>query len=123
MAVGRAIADPVMNITNGVCLKFNSIAYPYSRSSLCGNVCGVGKLPIPAENENILSENLVESDIITNFASQTDQRGVNDRGIANKTYGSMSEWLGTGLQNRLHQFESGWNLTETADILLNISRF
>lgn len=22
----------------------------------------------------------------------------------------MSEWLGTGLQNRLHQFESGWNL-------------
>lgn len=24
----------------------------------------------------------------------------------------MSEWLGTGLQNRLHQFESGWNLEE-----------
>ena len=24
--------------------------------------------------------------------------------------GSMSEWLGTGLQNRSHQFESGWNL-------------
>ena len=22
----------------------------------------------------------------------------------------MSEWLGTGLQNRLHQFESGWHL-------------
>ena len=22
----------------------------------------------------------------------------------------MSEWLGTGLQNRSHQFESGWNL-------------
>ena len=22
----------------------------------------------------------------------------------------MSEWSGTGLQNRLHQFESGWNL-------------
>lgn len=27
-----------------------------------------------------------------------------------KRNGSMSEWLGTGLQNRLHQFESGWNL-------------
>ena len=24
----------------------------------------------------------------------------------------MSEWLGTGLQNRSHQFESGWNLKE-----------
>ena len=23
----------------------------------------------------------------------------------------MSEWLGTGLQNRSHQFESGWNLS------------
>lgn len=22
----------------------------------------------------------------------------------------MSEWLGNGLQNRPHQFESGWNL-------------
>ncbi len=22
----------------------------------------------------------------------------------------MSEWLGTGLQNRSHQFESGWHL-------------
>lgn len=22
----------------------------------------------------------------------------------------MSEWLGTGLQNRSHQFESGWDL-------------
>ena len=28
----------------------------------------------------------------------------------NHAQGSMSEWLGTGLQNRLHQFESGWNL-------------
>ena len=25
----------------------------------------------------------------------------------------MSEWLGTGLQNRLHQFESGWNLQKS----------
>ena len=25
----------------------------------------------------------------------------------------MSEWLGTGLQNRLHQFESGWNLLKS----------
>ncbi len=25
----------------------------------------------------------------------------------------MSEWLGTGLQNRLHQFESGWNLKKS----------
>lgn len=24
--------------------------------------------------------------------------------------GSMAEWLGTGLQNRLLQFESGWDL-------------
>ena len=24
----------------------------------------------------------------------------------------MSEWLGTGLQNRSHQFESGWNLKD-----------
>ncbi len=27
----------------------------------------------------------------------------------------MSEWLGTGLQNRLHQFESGWNLLIESD--------
>ncbi len=24
--------------------------------------------------------------------------------------GAMSEWLGTGLQNRLQQFESAWHL-------------
>gem|GEM_PF-6852300 len=28
----------------------------------------------------------------------------------------MSEWLGTGLQNRLHQFESGWNLQKRNDL-------
>ena len=31
--------------------------------------------------------------------------------------GSMSEWLGTGLQNRLHQFESGWNLPKSQYML------
>ena len=41
----------------------------------------------------------------------------------------MSEWLGTGLQNRLHQFESGWNLDKGVHnlnsfcILLIISTF
>ena len=44
------------------------------------------------------SENLAGSGKDINFASQK------------RTKGSMSEWLGTGLQNRLHQFESGWNL-------------
>lgn len=29
-----------------------------------------------------------------------------------KAKGAMSEWLGTGLQNRLHQFESGWHLNK-----------
>lgn len=28
----------------------------------------------------------------------------------------MSEWLGTGLQNRLHQFESGWNLKDCGPV-------
>ncbi len=27
----------------------------------------------------------------------------------------MSEWLGTGLQNRSHQFESGWHLKSTSN--------
>lgn len=26
--------------------------------------------------------------------------------------GSMAEWLGSGLQNRLRRFESAWNLTK-----------
>ncbi len=29
----------------------------------------------------------------------------------------MSEWLGTGLQNRLHQFESGWNLRKATPLM------
>ena len=28
--------------------------------------------------------------------------------------GAMSEWLGKGLQNLLHQFESGWHLREAS---------
>ncbi len=34
----------------------------------------------------------------------------------------MSEWLGTGLQNRSHQFESGWNLrkNQLADIIVRL---
>ena len=27
--------------------------------------------------------------------------------------GSMAEWLGSGLQNRLRRFESAWNLTKS----------
>ena len=35
----------------------------------------------------------------------------------NKTqYGSLAEWLGTGLQNRLQQFESARNLQENEEI-------
>ena len=33
----------------------------------------------------------------------------------------MSEWLGTGLQNRSHQFESGWNLKINSDFGRNLS--
>ena len=31
--------------------------------------------------------------------------------VAAKRYGSLAEWLGTGLQNRLRRFESARNLT------------
>ena len=27
-------------------------------------------------------------------------------------FGSMTEWLGSGLQNRVQRFESAWNLCE-----------
>lgn len=38
--------------------------------------------------------------------------------------GSMSEWLGTGLQNRSHQFESGWNLKKReAELLVRLLSF
>ena len=47
----------------------------------------------------------MESEKSINFAVQKSSRGLDA-----KINGSMSEWLGTGLQNRLHQFESGWNL-------------
>lgn len=32
-----------------------------------------------------------------------------------KTQGSLAEWLGTGLQNRLQQFDSARNLKTTPD--------
>lgn len=32
----------------------------------------------------------------------------------------MSEWLGTGLQNRSHQFESGWNLKKEIHVFMNL---
>ena len=35
----------------------------------------------------------------------------------------MSEWLGTGLQNRLHQFESGWNLQKKRNDLRSLRFF
>ena len=31
--------------------------------------------------------------------------------MGNTPQGTMAEWLGTGLQNRLQQFESAWYLT------------
>ena len=31
--------------------------------------------------------------------------------------GSMSEWLGTGLQNRSQRFESAWNLENPSDFV------
>ncbi len=31
--------------------------------------------------------------------------------------GSMSEWLGTGLQNRSQRFESAWNLEKPIDFV------
>ncbi len=48
--------------------------------------------------ENLLWNILVEWQKVCNFAVQ---KGVKPM------LGLMSEWLGTGLQNRLHQFESG----------------
>ncbi len=32
--------------------------------------------------------------------------------ITQSNYGSLAEWLGTGLQNRLQQFESARNLSK-----------
>ena len=32
----------------------------------------------------------------------------------------MSEWLGSGLQNRSHQFESGWNLQANSERFRNL---
>ena len=40
-----------------------------------------------------------------NFASQMRRKAP-----LTKQKGSMSEWLGTGLQNRSQRFESAWNL-------------
>jgi hypothetical protein len=37
-------------------------------------------------------------------------------------HGSMAEWLGNGLQNRVQQFESAWNL-EDGRRLAAICRF
>lgn len=48
-------------------------------------------------------ENLRESKVLSNFALAKPREAVLKKG-------AMSEWLGTGLQNRLHQFESGWHL-------------
>ena len=48
-----------------------------------------------------LAKNFVDSKSCRNFAAQ-------------KGNGAMSEWLGTGLQNRLHQFESGWRLLKSS---------
>ncbi len=31
--------------------------------------------------------------------------------------GSMSEWLGTGLQNRSQRFESAWNLQKPIEFV------
>lgn len=38
-------------------------------------------------------------------------------------YGSLAEWLGTGLQNRLQQFESARNLKKQLRNLLSIRSF
>ena len=35
----------------------------------------------------------------------------------------MSEWLGTGLQNRSQRFESAWNLEKTSKIILEVFFF
>ncbi len=58
----------------------------------------------------ILQKNLVVSEKSINFAVQKSPRGLDA-----VKQGSMSEWLGTGLQNRLHQFESGWNLKKVSN--------
>lgn len=47
---------------------------------------------------SFLKKNLENQEKRANFA------------LVKEKQGSMSEWLGTGLQNRSHQFESGWNL-------------
>lgn len=44
---------------------------------------------------------LADKEIMLNFAAQKAERPAQ---------GTMSEWLGNGLQNRSHQFESGWYL-------------
>lgn len=58
------------------------------------------KTTILLTETSFLKKNLENQEKRANFA------------LANAKQGSMSEWLGTGLQNRSHQFESGWNLTE-----------
>ena len=67
--------------------------------------------------KKIFAKNLAESKKSSNFAlakgKQPDVTKARIRrppGSKLCNDGSMSEWLGTGLQNRSHQFESGWNL-------------
>lgn len=59
-----------------------------------------------------LAKNFVDSKSCRNFAAQ-------------KGNGAMSEWLGKGLQNLLHQFESGWHLPKkiASDCVVNCAIF
>lgn len=56
------------------------------------------KTAILLTGTSFLKKNLENQEKRANFA------------LVKEKQGSMSEWLGTGLQNRSHQFESGWNL-------------
>lgn len=53
------------------------------------------KITILWTEASFLKKNLENQEKRANFA------------LVKEKQGSMSEWLGTGLQNRLHQFESG----------------
>ena len=58
---------------------------------------------------SFLKKNLENQEKRANFA------------LVKEKQGSMSEWLGTGLQNRSHQFESGWHLPKkiASDCVVN----